>query len=61
MGGGQVPGHAGNFLLLKDAEYKKPSLSSCPFPTHFPQPHEDLASVEELFASSGPQDPFLKE
>lgn len=56
---GQVPGHAGNFVFVKDAFQKRPDLSLTPFPTYFPDPNEDLTSLEPLVAEIGDVDPFL--
>ncbi|KAJ7256883.1 hypothetical protein O6H91_08G018900 [Diphasiastrum complanatum] len=56
---GQVPGHKGNFVLLKDAVYKPPDISITPFPTHFASPDEDFSTLEPLFAEPGDTDPFL--
>ncbi|XP_058000718.1 50S ribosomal protein L3-2, mitochondrial [Hevea brasiliensis] len=38
---GQVPGAEGNFVFIKDAVYKKPDISSLPFPTYFAAEDED--------------------
>lgn len=54
---GQVPGAEGNFVFLKDAVYKKPDVSSLPFPTHFATEDEDTS--EPVIAELGDVDPFM--
>ncbi|KAI5069356.1 hypothetical protein GOP47_0015657 [Adiantum capillus-veneris] len=56
---GQVPGHAGNFVFVKDAFQRRPDLSITPFPTYVPDSNEDITSVEPLVAEIGDVDPFL--
>ncbi|KAH7285990.1 hypothetical protein KP509_33G054400 [Ceratopteris richardii] len=56
---GQVPGHAGNFVFVKDAFQRRPDISITPFPTFFPDPDEDITLVEPLVAQIGDVDPFL--
>eukprot|EP00897_Mesotaenium_endlicherianum_P007730 jgi/Mesen1/6986/ME000364S06166 len=58
---GQVPGHSGNFVLLKDALFKRPDPSVLPFPTHLSSGHEDLSTLEPLTADLGEKDPFVEE
>ena len=55
----QVPGHSGNFLLVRDALRKPPS--SVPFPTFFAPEDEDVASLPPLEIDQGDVDPFLKD
>ena len=59
VGNVQVPGHSGNFLLVRDALRKPPS--SVPFPTFFAAEDEDLASLPPLDVDQGDVDPFLKD
>jgi hypothetical protein len=54
----QVPGHAGNFVLLKDA-IRLPLPKDVPYPTFYPSEDEDLDSLEDLVADVGP-DPYVK-
>eukprot|EP00898_Chlorokybus_atmophyticus_P005448 jgi/Chlat1/5904/Chrsp4S06249 len=56
---GQVPGHAGNFLLVKDA-IKKPIDDNFPLPTFMPAANEDVSQLHELTADVG-HDPYLQE
>ncbi|CAM6087683.1 unnamed protein product [Calypogeia fissa] len=56
---GQIPGHAGNFVELRDAVFNKPDPSSLPFPTFFPSPGEDVSSLEPVEVNVGDKDPFL--
>ncbi|KAI3969516.1 hypothetical protein MKX01_020077 [Papaver californicum] len=56
---GQVPGTEGNFVFLKDAWYKKPDVSSLPFPTYFSPPEEETSEQEPLVADIGELDPFM--
>ncbi|KAI3963747.1 hypothetical protein MKW92_005887 [Papaver armeniacum] len=56
---GQVPGAEGNFVFLKDAWYKKPKISSLPFPTYFSPPEEETSELEPLVADLGELDPFM--
>lgn len=56
---GQVPGHAGNFVFVKDAFQRRPDLSITPFPTFVPDPSEDISTVEPTVAATGDVDPFL--
>lgn len=56
---GQVPGHSGNFLFVKDAFHKRPDLNITPFPTHFPPPDEDTTALEPMVADMGDVDPFM--
>lgn len=58
---GQVPGHSGNFVFVRDSIFRKPDPSTLPFPTFFPPEDEDVSSLEPLVADSGDADPFLKE
>ncbi|XP_024361706.2 large ribosomal subunit protein uL3m [Physcomitrium patens] len=55
---GQVPGHKGNFVYIRDAFYKKPDFSVVPFPTYAPDEDDDLSA---LVADFGEVDPFLEE
>ncbi|CAK9211834.1 unnamed protein product [Sphagnum troendelagicum] len=55
---GQVPGHKGNFVYIKDAFYKKPDLSVLPFPTYFASADDDTSP---LIAELGETDPYLQE
>ncbi|MCL7051790.1 hypothetical protein MKW94_025004 [Papaver nudicaule] len=56
---GQVPGAEGNFVFLKDAVYKKPDISTLPFPTYFSPPEEETSELEPLVADLGEVDPFM--
>ncbi|KAI3903539.1 hypothetical protein MKW98_032193 [Papaver atlanticum] len=56
---GQVPGAEGNFVFLKDAWYKKPNISTLPFPTYFSSPEEETSELEPLVADLGELDPFM--
>lgn len=56
---GQVPGHNGNFVLLRDAFFKRPDVSKTPFPTHFADADEDVSSLQPLTADMGDADPYL--
>ncbi|KAI3980844.1 hypothetical protein MKX01_025409 [Papaver californicum] len=56
---GQVPGAEGNFVFLKDAVYKKPDISTLPFPTYFSPPKEETSELEPLVADLGELDPFM--
>ncbi|KAI3855333.1 hypothetical protein MKW92_026091 [Papaver armeniacum] len=56
---GQVPGAEGNFVALKDAWYKKPNISTLPFPTYFSPPEEETSELEPLVADLGELDPFM--
>nr|CAD1840093.1 unnamed protein product [Ananas comosus var. bracteatus] len=56
---GQVPGAEGSFVYIKDAVYKKPEISSLPFPTHFIPEGEDIDELEPLIADLGEVDPFM--
>ncbi|OAY70841.1 50S ribosomal protein L3-2, chloroplastic [Ananas comosus] len=56
---GQVPGAEGSFVYIKDAVYKKPEISSLPFPTHFIPEGEDTDELEPLIADLGEVDPFM--
>lgn len=58
---GQVPGHSGNFLLLRDATYRRPDISSTPFPTYITTSEEDTLSAPPMVADLGESDPFLEE
>eukprot|EP00475_Leptophrys_vorax_P009629 TRINITY_DN16373_c0_g1_i1.p1 TRINITY_DN16373_c0_g1~~TRINITY_DN16373_c0_g1_i1.p1 ORF type:complete len:276 (+),score=14.34 TRINITY_DN16373_c0_g1_i1:70-828(+) len=71
---GQVPGHNGNFLLVKDAVKKRgeqvfagmeggedKGVFQLPFPTFYPSPNEDLESLPPLLADVGDTDPFAVE
>lgn len=55
----QVPGAEGNFVLIKDAVYKKPDVSLLPFPTHFAPEGEETSELEPLVADLGDVDPFM--
>ncbi|KAF2310344.1 hypothetical protein GH714_007909 [Hevea brasiliensis] len=54
---GQVPGAEGNFVFIKDAVYKKPDISSLPFPTYLAAEDEDIS--EPIIAELGDIDPFM--
>ncbi|KAG6483959.1 50S ribosomal protein L3-2, mitochondrial-like [Zingiber officinale] len=56
---GQVPGAEGNFVFIKDAVYKKPVISTLPFPTHFSPVDEDPSTLEPIVADHGEDDPFM--
>ncbi|CAN6551132.1 unnamed protein product [Malus baccata var. baccata] len=56
---GQVPGAEGNFVFIRDAFYKKPDVSSLPFPTYFAPEDEDPSKLEPLVADLGEVDPFM--
>ncbi|KAL9684513.1 hypothetical protein QQ045_021953 [Rhodiola kirilowii] len=56
---GQVPGAEGNFVFIRDAFYKKPDISTLPFPTYLPPEDEDPSQLEPLVADLGEADPFL--
>uniref|UniRef100_A0A7N0UME2 Large ribosomal subunit protein uL3m n=1 Tax=Kalanchoe fedtschenkoi TaxID=63787 RepID=A0A7N0UME2_KALFE len=56
---GQVPGAEGNFVFIRDAFYKKPDISTLPFPTYLPLEDEDISQLEPLVADLGEADPFL--
>ncbi|CAI9292033.1 hypothetical protein Lser_V15G31433 [Lactuca serriola] len=56
---GQVPGNEGNFVFIKDAWYKKPDVSSLPFPTYFSTEDEDVTCLEPIVADLGDTDPFM--
>ncbi|KAL8150280.1 hypothetical protein V2J09_020088 [Rumex salicifolius] len=56
---GQVPGAEGNFVFIKDAFYKKPDVSTLPFPTFFTPEDEDPEGLEPLVADQGDLDPFM--
>ncbi|XP_077239972.1 ribosomal protein L3 plastid [Tasmannia lanceolata] len=56
---GQVPGAEGNFVFIKDSVYKKPDISSLPFPTYFIPPDEETSELEPLVADLGELDPFM--
>ncbi|KAM0008042.1 putative ribosomal protein L3 [Helianthus debilis subsp. tardiflorus] len=56
---GQVPGNEGDFVFIKDAWYKKPDISTLPFPTYFSTEDEDASSLEPLVADLGDTDPFM--
>ncbi|KAM0962417.1 hypothetical protein ACFX13_021966 [Malus domestica] len=56
---GQVPGAEGNFVFIRDAFYKKPDVSSLPFPTYFASEDEDPSKLEPLVADLGEVDPFM--
>ncbi|KAF5806233.1 putative ribosomal protein L3 [Helianthus annuus] len=56
---GQVPGNEGDFVFIKDAWYKKPDISTLPFPTYFSTEDEDESSLEPLVADLGETDPFM--
>ncbi|GJP51392.1 hypothetical protein CLOM_g10546 [Closterium sp. NIES-68] len=67
---GQVPGHSGNFVFVKDAvrkwEMQGPDAVAhggleLPFPTFYPPHGEDLASLPPLLADAGEVDPFVAE
>ncbi|CAI5484785.1 unnamed protein product [Closterium sp. Yama58-4] len=67
---GQVPGHSGNFVFVKDAVRKHdvqgPDAQEygglqLPFPTFYPPPGEDLASLPPLIADAREVDPFAAE
>lgn len=55
----QVPGAAGNFVFIRDAFYKKPDVSSLPFPTYFAPEDEDTTELKPLVADLGDADPFM--
>ncbi|WMV21949.1 hypothetical protein MTR67_015334 [Solanum verrucosum] len=56
---GKVPGAEGNFVFIKDSVYKKPDISTLPFPTYFTPENEDQADLEPLVADLGDTDPFM--
>ncbi|KAE8683381.1 50S ribosomal protein L3 [Hibiscus syriacus] len=56
---GQVPGADGNFVFIKDSVYKKPDVSTLPFPTYFAAEDEDETNIEPLVADLGEIDPFM--
>ncbi|XP_076941720.1 large ribosomal subunit protein uL3m-like [Bidens hawaiensis] len=56
---GQVPGNKGDFVFLKDALYKKPDISTLPFPTYFSTEKEVVSSLKPLVADLGETDPFM--
>ncbi|CAI5961778.1 unnamed protein product [Closterium sp. NIES-65] len=67
---GQVPGHSGNFVFVKDAvrkhEVQGPDAKEygglqLPFPTFYPTPGEDLTALPPLLADVGEVDPFTAE
>eukprot|EP00850_Spirogloea_muscicola_P005931 SM000027S09712 [mRNA] locus=s27:894476:895467:- [translate_table: standard] len=59
---GQVPGHSGNFVLVRDANFKRPDPATTPFPTFVPPDDEDPAVLEvPLVADFGDKDPFLED
>lgn len=55
----QVPGAEGNFVFIKDSVYKKPDISTLPFPTYFAPEGEDQTDLEPLVADLGDTDPFM--
>lgn len=56
---GQVPGAEGNFVFIKDANFKKPDRSILPFPTYFAPEDENSEDLEPLVAELGETDPFM--
>ncbi|CAN8269183.1 unnamed protein product [Cochlearia groenlandica] len=54
-----VPGAEGNFVFLKDANYKKPDISKIPFPTYLASEDEDPSELEPLVADLGEIDPSM--
>ncbi len=56
----QVPGHSGNFVLLRDAVFKKPDPETLPFPTHIPEEGEVREDLKPIIADMGEQDPFVE-
>ncbi|KAF3546792.1 hypothetical protein DY000_02004443 [Brassica cretica] len=54
-----VPGAEGNFVLIKDAYYKKPDISKLPFPTNLSPEDEDPSVLEPLIADLGEVDSFM--
>ncbi|XP_071937680.1 large ribosomal subunit protein uL3m-like [Coffea arabica] len=56
---GQVPGATGNFVFIKDSVFRKPDISTLPFPTYFAPEDEDLHELEPLIADLGDTDPFM--
>ncbi|CAH9129592.1 unnamed protein product [Cuscuta epithymum] len=56
---GQVPGAEGNFVFIKDANFKKPDVSILPFPTYFTPEDENPEDLEPLVAELGETDPFM--
>ncbi|XP_057958971.1 large ribosomal subunit protein uL3m [Malania oleifera] len=56
---GQVPGAEGNFVFIRDAVYKKPDISTLPFPTYFVLEDEEAAELEPVVADLGEFDPFM--
>uniref|UniRef100_A0A7N0UXE8 Large ribosomal subunit protein uL3m n=1 Tax=Kalanchoe fedtschenkoi TaxID=63787 RepID=A0A7N0UXE8_KALFE len=56
---GQVLGAQGNFVFIGDAFYKKPDISTLPFPTYLPLEDEDISQLEPLVDDLGDADPFL--
>ncbi|GAQ83901.1 Mitochondrial ribosomal protein L3 precursor [Klebsormidium nitens] len=56
---GQVPGHKGNFVFIRDALRKKPDTEVTPFPTFFAPPDEDLSAVTPMTAPAPDIDPYV--
>jgi len=54
---GQVPGHSGNFVYVKDAIKRPPSPELVPFPTFVLPEGVDWATMEEV-AAKNPKDPY---
>lgn len=46
-------------MFIRDAFYKKPDVSSLPFPTYFAPEDEDTTELEPLVADLGDADPFM--
>jgi len=54
---GQVPGHSGNFVYVKDAIKRPPSPELVPFPTFVLPEGVDWATMKEV-AAKDPKDPY---
>ena len=54
---GQVPGHAGNFVYVKDAIKAPPDTELVPFPTFVPPEGSNWEDMEVVTAVD-PKDPY---
>lgn len=54
-----MPGAEGSYVFIQDAVFKKPDISTLPFPTHFSPSDEELSELEPIIADLGEDDPFM--
>lgn len=54
-----MPGAEGSYVFIRDAVFKKPDISTLPFPTHFAPSDEELSELEPIIADLGEDDPFM--